>query len=106
MSHLHIVETNGTQYDDLAHDISLLHYNNGKHPDAAIMAADPFFALYDIFHFVAASYRQYLNMLERKEDQRTLVTLTDGDDPFDDSNHRPGHWNSVNLRYDQAALKI
>lgn len=55
------------------------------------MAVDPIFALYDILHFVAAGYRHYLNVLEHKENLRTLIALADSDNLSKMNHQNPKH---------------
>ena len=88
---------------DLAQSASILHMSYGKRLDAATMSCDPFYALNDIFWFVASSYRQYLNMLEKKDANRTRLSLT-GDHAVL-NNPNPEAWDSTNIRYDRAVLE-
>jgi hypothetical protein len=59
------------------------------------MAADPFYALHEIFLFVAFTQRQYLNMLSIKDAARTSFNLRDPTTT----------WDSTNLLYDQSVVE-
>jgi Mg2+ and Co2+ transporter CorA len=67
------------------------------------MAADPFFALHDIFTFIAFSYRQYLNMLEQKNTKRTR--LASGPDNGRHKHSNLSQWDSTNILYDRTVLE-
>jgi CorA-like Mg2+ transporter protein len=105
-SHLHRIDTSGSGRrtpDNLAQSASLLATDYGRFLDAPTMAADPFFALHDIFTYIAFSYRQYLNMLEQKNTKRTRLTLSS-----DNGRHRNSNlsqWDSTNILYDRTVLE-
>ncbi|RHZ70337.1 hypothetical protein CDV55_108290 [Aspergillus turcosus] len=67
-------ENNATH---LVQNVSWLHLNYGQSLNRNLIAKSPFYALHEIFSFVASSENQFLNMLEskiRKElDAQTLV---------------------------------
>ena len=88
---------------DLSQSASILHINYGKTLEPATMSNDPFYALNEVFWFVASSYRQYLNMLEKKDATRTRFSLK-GDQTVQD-NPNPQEWDSTNIRYDRATLE-
>lgn len=78
---------------DQAQAASLLHVDYGRTLDRATMLVDPFYALHEVFEFVAASYCQYLNMLSGKTTKRNLTS--------------PGgsSWSSSDLLYEQSLLE-
>lgn len=67
------------------------------------MAADPFYALHDIFTFIAFSYRQYLHMLEQKNGKRTRLAL--GPDSGRHKHSNLSQWDSTNILYDRTVLE-
>ena len=77
--------------------------NYGKSLDQATMASDPFYALNHVFWFVASSYRQYLNMLEKKDAERTSTSLIGSQS--EGANADPEAWDSTNLRFDRSVLE-
>ena len=88
---------------DLSQSASVLHVDYGKTLDPTLMASDPFYALNELFWFIAFSYRQYLNMLEKKDTSRTKLSLRC--DQSVQENPDPQQWDSTNIRYDRAVLE-
>lgn len=105
-AHLHRVDTSGNErhtHDNLAQSASLLATDYGRFLDPGTMAADPFFALHDIFTFIAFSYRQYLNLLEQKSTKRSQLALD-----ADNGRHKHSNlsqWDSTNILYDRTILE-
>ena len=88
---------------DLSQSASVLHVNYGKTLDPTLMASDAFYTLNELFWFIASSYRQYLNMLEKKDTIRTKLSLRC--DQSVQENPDPQQWDSTNIRYDRAVLE-
>lgn len=92
-SHQHCVKNPVEVDTDQAQAASLLHFDYGRTLDRSTMLVDPFYALHEIFEFVAASYCQYLNMLSAKTSKRSLVSS--GESP----------WSGSDLLYEQSLLE-
>ena len=88
---------------DLSQSASILYVKYGKTLEPNTTSNDPFYALNEVFWFVASSYRQYLNMLEKKDAIRTKTSLR-GDQTVQE-NPKPQEWDSTNIRYDRAILE-
>lgn len=92
-SHQHCVKNPLEVDTDQAQAASLLHIDYGRTLDRSTMLVDPFYALHEIFEFVAASYCQYLNMLSAKISKRSLVSSENSS------------WSGTDLLYEQSLLE-
>ncbi|KAF2178182.1 hypothetical protein K469DRAFT_803890, partial [Zopfia rhizophila CBS 207.26] len=65
----------GKEPNRLLQSAAFLHINYGQHLDHETMAADSFYALTDVFRFIAFSEAQFLNLVQSALDQELDIRL-------------------------------
>lgn len=83
LSHLYVIspphdtKASGSSLPKPKQRASQLHFDYGRSLHADLMACDPFYALGELFRFVATSHWDFLNIIDHKLDKWTSLPQED-----------------------------